>query len=251
MPETLASTLITGASSGIGRAAAIRLSRERHLILHGRDMQRLEETRQSCTAPENHILWQFDLTDLASLAESATLLLGNSGRSVEALVHCAGTISVLPMRSTDYRVVLETMTVNFLSAVEIVNLLLKKKVNGRELKNILFISSIWSRFGTRGHSAYSASKAALDGLMRALAVELAPEIRVNSILPGAVHTPMADPVFNDPELVARLKQDYPLGVGEPGDIADAVEFLLSEKARWITGQQMTVDGGRTSNMSLK
>jgi len=251
MAEAGVSTLITGASSGIGRAAAIRLSRDRSLILHGRHLQRLEETRQCCTTPDKHIIWQADLNSVASLAESLSLLLANSGRFVDSFIHCAGTVTVLPMRSTDHCAVLGTMTVNFLSAAEIVNVLLKKIVNQRELRNILFISSIWSRFGARGHSAYCASKAALDGLMRALAVELAPAIRVNSILPGAVHTPMAEQGFTDPEIVDRLRKDYPMGTGEVGDIADVIEFLLSDKARWITGQQMTVDGGRTSNMSLK
>lgn len=243
-------TLITGASSGIGRAAAIRLSRDRKLILHGRDMARLEETKQGCTAPGNHSIWQFDLSCVESLAESLTNLLRDGDR-VESFVHCAGMATVLPMRTTGCRTFSETMSVNFLSAAEIIRVLLQKSVNNRALGNIVFISSIWSRFGSRGHSAYCASKAALDGLMRALAVELAPAVRVNSVLPGAVPSRMAEEGFEDAEIVEAMKRNYPLGTGQTTDIADAVEFLLSEKARWITGQQITVDGGRTANMSLK
>jgi NAD(P)-dependent dehydrogenase (short-subunit alcohol dehydrogenase family) len=244
-------TLVTGASSGLGRSAAIRLSRERNLILHGRNPERLEETLRMCLNPERHIVWSFDLKNPGELAGSLTPLLAASGRSVEAFVHCAGMVTVLPMRSVDYRTAQEIMNVNFFSAAEIVHVLLKKKVNSQRLTNILFISSIWSRFGARAHAAYCASKAALDGLMRALAVELAPAIRVNSILPGAIRTSMAAQGFDDPSILEKLERDYPMGTGQPDDIADAIEFVLSGKARWLTGQEIVIDGGRTVNMSLK
>jgi len=242
-------TLITGASSGIGRVTAVRLSSERSLILHGRDQARLEETRRLCEAPERHVLWPFDLNEVASISGSLTQLLADSTRVVDAFVHCAGIVKVLPMRNSDHTVAEAMMNINFLSAFEIVHLLLSKKVNSRRLANVVFISSIFGAFGARGHAAYCASKAALDGLRRALAVELAPSIRVNSIVPGAVRTQMSEQVFSDPGLVVQLKRDTPLGIGEPGDIANAVEFVLSAKARWITGQQIVVDGGRTVNMS--
>lgn len=251
MNEVALFTLITGASSGIGRAAAVRLSRERSLILHGRDLGRLEETRRLCEAPERHVVWPFDLKNLDELAASLATHLSVAGRAVESFVHCAGVVTVLPMRSIDHRVAEGLMAVNFFSVVEIVNLLLQKKANDHRLNNIVLISSIWSRFGSRGHALYCASKAALDGLMRALAVELAPRVRVNSILPGAIQTAVSSAAFTDPEIVRKLHADYPLGVGQPDDIADAIEFVLSAKARWLTGQQIVVDGGRTVNMSLK
>jgi NAD(P)-dependent dehydrogenase (short-subunit alcohol dehydrogenase family) len=204
-----------------------------------------------CEVPERHVLWPFDLKNPAELADSLTPLLGEAGCAVDAFVHCAGMVTVLPMRSVDYRAAQEIMNVNYFSAAQIVHLLLKKKINGQRLTNILFISSIWSRFGARAHAAYCASKAALDGLMRALAVELAPAIRVNSILPGAIETSMAAAGFADPEIVQKLNRDYPMGLGQPEDISDAIEFVLSSRARWVTGQEIVIDGGRTVNMSLK
>lgn len=251
MSEPAVYTLVTGASSGLGRAAAIRLSAERALILHGRDLERLEATRQACAAPERHVVWPFDLKKVEDLAASLTPLLAAAGRVVEAFVHCAGMVTVLPMKSVDHRVAQEIMNVNFFSAVEIVNLLLKKKINSGRLANVLFISSIWARTGAKAHAAYCASKAALDGLMRALAIELAPAVRVNSILPGAIQTTMAEQGFADPEILEKLRRDYPLGLGRPEDIADTIEFVLSERARWLTGQELVIDGGRTVNMSLK
>jgi NAD(P)-dependent dehydrogenase (short-subunit alcohol dehydrogenase family) len=143
----------------------------------------------------------------------------------------------------------EIMNVNFFSAAEITRLLLKKKINHLQLRNIVFVSSTASKFGAKGLNLYCATKGALDSLMRALAVELAPEIRINSVLPGGVRTSMTESMFADPQLAARLGADYPLGPGNISDIAAAVEFLLSDKARWVTGQQFTVDGGRTVNIS--
>ena len=133
--------------------------------------------------------------------------------------------------------------------MELTTVLMKKKINDRQLRSIVFISSIASKFGARGFSAYSASKGALDALMKSLAVELAPEVRVNSVLPGGVRTRMTDRIYEDPEMVARLERDYPLGIGTAADIVNAVEFLVSEKSRWITGQQIVVDGGRTANIT--
>jgi NAD(P)-dependent dehydrogenase (short-subunit alcohol dehydrogenase family) len=87
--------------------------------------------------------------------------------------------------------------------------------------------------------------------MRALAVELAPDTRVNSILPGALDTAMAASAMSDAEVAANVKASYPLGIGKPEDIANAVQFLLSDEARWLTGQELVIDGGRTVNFSLK
>ena len=87
--------------------------------------------------------------------------------------------------------------------------------------------------------------------MRALAVELAPAVRVNSILPGAIDTPLAAAAFSDAEIMEKFQRDYPLGVGQPSDIAEAIRFLLSQEARWWTGQEIVVDGGRTVNLSQK
>jgi NAD(P)-dependent dehydrogenase (short-subunit alcohol dehydrogenase family) len=171
--------------------------------------------------------------------------------AVDGFVHCAGAVHVLPARSARLEAVLESLNVNYVAAQQIIATLLKKRVNPGRLRSVVVISSIWSQFGARGHSLYCASKAALDGMVRALAVELAPDVRVNSVLPGAVRTPMAEAALADPRIVEGLRQNYPLGLGQPADVAAAVEFLMSEDARWITGQQFVVDGGRTVNMSHK
>ena len=251
MTPQLPCTLVTGASSGIGRAIAERLALSRRLILHGRDSGRLEEARSACARPESHLLWSQDLRDASQVAPALVQLMQQGDVAVEGFVHCAGLVHVLPARSAGLEAVLESLNVNYVAAQQIIATLLKKRANPGRLRNVVVVSSIWSQFGARGHSLYCASKAALDGMVRSLAVELAPEVRINSVLPGAVRTPMAEAALADPVIVERLRQDYPLGLGQPTDIAAAVEFLMSEDARWITGQQFVVDGGRTVNMSHK
>jgi len=235
----------------MGRTICERLARSRRLILHGRDAQRLETTIAACDRPESHLRWSCDFRQPAGVAPSVAKLLSEQKVSVESVVHCAGVVHVLPARTAGLDAVLESLNVNYVAAQQIVATLLQKRVNPGKLRNVVVISSIWSQFGARGHSLYCASKAALDGMVRALAVELAPDVRVNAVLPGAVPTAMSAPAFADPAIAESLKQEYPLGIGQTGDIAAAVEFLLSDDARWVTGQSFVVDGGRTINLSHK
>jgi NAD(P)-dependent dehydrogenase (short-subunit alcohol dehydrogenase family) len=125
--------------------------------------------------------------------------------------------------------------------MEIIRSLVQKRTNKGTLRSITFISSIASRVGASGYSVYAASKGAVNALSLSLAVELAPAVRVNAILPGIIQTEMTKEYFENSDFVAL----YPLGFGRPEDIADAVEFLSSDHARWITGQEIVVDGGRS------
>jgi NAD(P)-dependent dehydrogenase (short-subunit alcohol dehydrogenase family) len=244
-------TLITGAASGIGQQIAIQLSNDRRLVLCDRNGEGLETTLSQCVTPSSHILLKLDLGDILSIRIAFEKLIKENKILVDSFVHCAGIMKVMRMKDVDYQNSLQIFNVNFFSATEIVSTLLKKNVNQGCLKNIVFISAILGKYGARGHNLYSATKAALDGLMKSLSVELAPQVRVNCILPGGVKTPMAEYALKDPVIAEKLKNDYPLGLGETADIANLVEFLLSDKSRWITGQQMIIDGGRTANMSQK
>ncbi len=244
-------TMITGAASGIGQKIAIQLSADRRLILCDRNGEGLNSTLSQCANPSLHRIWKHHLGDVPSIRGALEKLMAENHVLVDSFVHCAGIMKVMRMKDVDYKNSLQIFDVNFFSAVEIISTLLKKNNNQGCLKNIVFISAILGKFGAKGHNLYSATKAALDGLMKSLAVELAPQVRVNSVLPGGVKTSMAEYAMKDPVIAEKLKNDYPLGLGETSDIANLVEFLLSDKSRWITGQQMIIDGGRTSNMSQK
>lgn len=242
-------TLVTGASSGIGRETAILLSQSGPLLLSGRNTERLEETRQLCLNPKIHYIWPVDLKDVEGIEVSLCNVLAENEMRIAQFVHCAGVLKVIPLRLLERVSAVDSINVNLMSAIEISRLLVRRKVNDKKLRCIVFVSSTASQFGARGFSVYCAAKGALDAFMRALAVELAPDVRVNSVLPGAVRTAMTEHIFADNETTVRMAAEYPLGLGQQSDIANAIGFLLSDAARWITGQQLVVDGGRTVNIT--
>jgi len=236
-------TLVTGASSGIGRGICETLSVDRPLILGGRDLSRLRETLGTCHG-EGHILWSMDLSKAMSVGDSLGAFLKENGLFVDSFVHSAGMVDVRPARMAEYEKTLEVMNVNFFSAAEIIRVLLGNAYNKKSLRNVLLISSIFSKLGAKGQGAYCASKGAIDSYVRSLAVELAPTVRVNSLLPGAVKTPMAEK--SSPEYLERCDAAHPLGMGEIVDVALYARFILSNDARWVTGQNIVLDGGFSS-----
>lgn len=240
-------TLITGASSGFGRSIARKLAPQRKLILVGRNLETLEEVKKTCDHPENHLLWVKDLSRLEGVADELIALLAEKNIGIEHYVHSAGITGDQIVRAIEMQFVTKVFNVNLFSALEIIRPLVQKRVNKGALRSITFISSISSKLGGKGYSVYCASKGALDALARSLAVELAPSVRVNSILPGIVETGMTKQYFTNPEFLASVQATYPLGFGRTEDIADAVEFLSSDRARWITGQEIVVDGGKSTS----
>ena len=241
--------LITGSSSGMGREIAERFSKTYRVILCGRHLDRLHETLSLCANKFSHILWQYDLENIDGIEASLKNLLIGKDIKVKYFVHCAGNINTLPIKLVTPDVLSRTFNTNVFSAELIIKTLMMRKVNTDTLRSVVLISSNISNFGAMAHSVYGASKGAVDAMMKSLAVELAPRVRVNSVLPGAVHTAMTEHIYENEDLIRRMEMTYPLGLGTTSDIADAVEFLLSDNARWITGQQLTVDGGRTINIT--
>jgi NAD(P)-dependent dehydrogenase (short-subunit alcohol dehydrogenase family) len=238
-------SLVTGASSGFGRSIARRMSADHQLLLAGRSSQRLEAVRSACLNPERHRLWVQDLSDLSRISGSLGELLEAEDIAIEHFIHSAGVISIQYVRALEMASVLQMFNTNLFSAMEIIRLLTQKRRNKGALRSITLISSIASRVGAKGYSAYSASKGALNACCLSLAVELAPVVRVNAVLPGIVETEMNKEHFANTEFVKFVQDTQPLGFGSPEDVATAVEFLVSESARWITGQELVVDGGRS------
>lgn len=232
--------LVTGATSGIGKGVAQRLSGNHNVILHGRNIEELKILSKEL---KGSLFWCYDLSKTDGISDSLKLFVGENKIVIEKFIHCAGIDNMLPTKSLKSDSIEELMRVNFYSAVEIVNTLLRRRVNQGMLDNILFISSISAIKGYKAKAAYSASKAALDAYMKCLSLELAPKVRVNSILPGAIRTKMTEKSFENEELVKHLEEIYPLGIGKIEQIVDMVEFYVSDKANWVTGQQVVVDGG--------
>lgn len=234
MDQSLEYTLVTGAISEIGEAVARRIAPLRRVILQGQDSEQLQALRLSLSRPESHLIWPQDFHDNSEIAESLCVLLAESRARISEFVHCAEE-SQSCSGVADPGDVLIAFEKNYFSATAILRVLCKKSINHGALRTIVFVSHIASRFGMRGFSTYAATKGALDSLARSLAVEFAPAVRVNSVLAGNRLLP------------AENQAGYLLGPGEPQDIAAICAYLLSEDARWITGQQFIVDGGKTAH----
>jgi NAD(P)-dependent dehydrogenase (short-subunit alcohol dehydrogenase family) len=234
-------TFITGASSGFGRSIAQKLAFSRRLILAGRNLEKLDAVRMTCANPEHHLMWAHDLSCLEEISDELSVFLTEKGARVNHFIHSAGFTGIQFARAVETAFIARVFNVNVFSAMEIIRPLTQKKVNHGALQSITFISSIATRVGASGYFVYAASKGAVNSMSLSLAIELAPAIRVNAVLPGIVETQMTKEYFTNTDFVAF----YPLGFGRPEDVADAAEFLSSDRARWITGQELVVDGGRS------
>jgi NAD(P)-dependent dehydrogenase (short-subunit alcohol dehydrogenase family) len=241
--------LITGATSGIGSALAINLSQDYHIILHGRNAEKLQHVKALCDKENIQLIYTQDLSKSGEIEHGLAGFIADNKIEINHFIHCAGFLKMLPLKMISADTMNTTFAVNVISAALLIKILTQKKYNSQALKTIVFISSNISNFGAKAFNIYASSKGALDSLMRCLAVELAPRIRVNSVLPGAIHTDMTEAIFENKELLEKMAIDYPLGLGKPDDVCGIVQFLISEKSNWITGQQFIVDGGRTINIS--
>ena len=240
--------LITGSSSGIGKEIATQLSKKYNIILHGRQIDRLKNTQLLCSSDNDQLIWEQDLNLINEIESSLESFMLLNDIFIEKYVHCAGYMKIAPLKLISTELIAQTFNTNIISA-SLITKILTQKYNKNILKSIVFISSNISNRGAKALSIYGASKGALDTFMRCLAIELAPNIRVNSILPGAVLTEMTQDIFDNEDVLKKMKETYPLGIGKTEDIYPVVDFLLSENSKWITGQQITVDGGRSINIT--
>jgi len=240
--------LVTGASSGIGRQTAIHLADlGARLVLVGRSEERLRQTASQLSDAE-HIVQPRDLSDVDAVPKWLKGLCKEIGR-IGGLVHSAGVHLMKPLRFMSPQEFSDVMTVNVTAAATLLKALRQKGVCDQPASAVL-ISSVMGMVGQAGVSAYCASKGAVCSLTRAAALELAEEqIRVNCVAPGWVQTEMADraaETLTDDQL-AEIRGMHPLGLGEPNDVANAVAFLMSDAAKWITGTTLVVDGGYTAH----
>ena len=238
--------LITGASSSIGRQCAIQLSKDYNLILCARREDKLLETKSMCENPDNHLIFQCDLSDINNLEDILIDFLREQEVTVEKFLHCAGDkgISLLSSCSVDF--IKNCFNINLFSAMLIIKVLSSRRFNQKKLNNIVLLSSLNTKVSSKATSIYCTSKAAIEAFVKEMAVELAPNVRINSILPGLLASDMTRQIYENDSNIIEITSKYPLGVGTFEDIANMVEFLFSSKAKWITGQQISVDGGASA-----
>ena len=228
----------------MGALCAKHFSNSHKLIMASENLDMLQDVLKECANPEQHILWHCNFaTERENIVQSLTDLLKQHDAVVDQYVHFAGLTKLLPLKTFSIPNIDLIFNVNFFSILEIMKALLKKS-NAKALSNVVLISALVSERGNVGNSIYAASKGAMNSLVYTLARELAPEIRINALLPGAIETPMSKNL--DADYIAEMTKDTPLGWGQPQDVINYVEFLLSDKAQWITGQTLFVDGGRST-----
>lgn len=236
--------LVTGATSGLGRAIAISCARiGAEVIGVGRDAQRLADMEQALAAASArpHRMLRADLTQAAD----RDALVAALGGAIDGIVHSAGISRLAPVRMMTADHLREVQSINVEAPTLLTQALLRR--NGIAAGgSIVFLASIAAHIGVAGVGAYSASKAALIALMRCLAMEVVKRrIRANCLSPALVETPLLDATA---EVVGSLEEErkhYPLGFGKPDDVANAAIFLLSDASRWITGTTLVMDGGLT------
>jgi len=233
--------LVTGASSGIGRAIAIGCSHmSADIVVTGRDELRLFETMESLHQGQHQMV----MADLTNENEREKLI-NELSQPIDGCVHSAGISKLSPFRMMTEDHLMEIMSINVVAPMLLTQALLKKqKVQNNG--SILFMASIAAHIGVPGVGGYSGSKAAVIGMMRCLALEVVKrKIRVNCLVPALVETPMLEAPSLMPGYLDEERKAYPLGFGRPEDVANAAVFLLSDASRWITGTSLVLDGGLT------
>lgn len=247
--------IVFGASSGIGRETAILLSEfDANLVLVGRNEIELKCSADLCKSNvniNNKILYYaFDLNNIDLIGDFIKRVIKENS-AIDGMVYTAGINEDLPLKSLNNDRIMRTLNTNYLAFIECVRQITMKG-NYNEGLRIVGLSSVSTFFGEKAHTAYAGSKGAMDASVRAMAKELSAKgIAINTIAPGMTNTKMTD-VFieangiDSDAYIKTMNRQY-LGMAEPRDIANAICFLLSDKAKMITGITLPVDGGFTSS----
>lgn len=232
--------LITGASSGIGQATAIACAgMGAKVVITGRDTERLQETQNRLDA-QCAAMIPADLTVTEDVENLIKML-----PPLDGAVLCAGNSTTLPLQFGTREKFDDMFDVNFFAPVELLRLMYKKKVLQKGASVVLIASIGGTHSFMPGNGVYGASKAALNSVMKYAAREYASrKVRVNSICPGMVDTPLIHRGTITEEQLAEDAKRYPLGrYGQPEDIANGVVYLLSDASSWLTGHDLVIDGG--------
>ena len=232
--------LVTGASSGIGKQIVIDLAESGAKILAvARREEALFELKTQY--PDNIFIAVCDVCDKEGIKIKIEEFVNLNG-VFNGFVHSAGIYEFSPIKVFEKENFYKMMDISFWSGFDIIQILQKKKYSAEGCSIVLF-SSVAAQKGEKGLLAYSATKAAISSAVRSVAKEItARKMRINTVMPGRVDTPMTQPYQNE-----EVNDMCLLGVGKTDDISSPVLFLLSDGAKWITGTDFVVDGGYLAN----
>lgn len=238
-------TLITGATSDIGKQICATLETTGHsLLMTDIDEGALLEARSELQHPEKHRILVLDLSEVEQAETLFSDYIVKEQLKIAYAVFAAGVFAVKPLKLVNYAFVKKNFDIALFSIFALTRVLTSKKTNADNLRGVVLISSISAIMGTKGYATYGAVKAGMLGLMKSMATELAPRVRVNAVMPGGIRTRTTNFMY---EMQETPNPRYLLGDGEKSDVSNMVGFLLSDKSRWITGQEFVVDGGLTIN----
>ena len=223
--------LIIGASSGIGEQVAKQLAAAGHTVYATYHAHPINDANIQYH-PLNVLEDKIELNFLPPV--------------IDGLVYCPGAISLRPFA----RIMPDDFTKDYqlqvVGAIKLIQAALPNLKASNHASIVLF-STVAVQLGLNFQSVVAASKGAIEGLTKALAAELAPSIRVNCIAPSLTNTPLAAALLNTDQKIEANAQRHPLKrVGSAQDIANAVEFLLTDKSSWVTGQILHIDGGMST-----
>jgi NAD(P)-dependent dehydrogenase (short-subunit alcohol dehydrogenase family) len=235
--------LITGATSGIGLETLKSLLEDKNKVFAvARDFSKISNLLELHS--DRIVPITFDLKETENI-EKIFNEINLVDEKLNALIHCAGIEETIPLTLYSPVKIKNIYEVNVFAGIELLRHFTKKKYSN-DGASAVFVSSVMGVLGQPGKIGYCSTKAAVLGMVKASALEFAKrKIRVNAVLPGVVNTPMTQNLFTQisAENVEEIKAMHPLGIGEVSDVVPTIEFLISPKSRWITGQNFIIDGG--------
>ena len=235
--------LVTGASSGIGQQAAISIAKQGgNVVITGRNEKRLDETMQALKGNSNLSIVA-DLTKEEDVDKLVDVL-----PQLNGLVHCAGIVDATPIKFVRQQNISKMTRINYEVPIFLTaRVLLKKKILNNA--SIVFMSTISTQIPFFGGSLYTSAKAGIESYSKALALEMVTRgIRSNTLAPGLVKTPLITEPASEGQIqmiddsLERYLKKFPMGVGEPIDVANAIIFFLSDESKWISGANLVMGG---------
>lgn len=232
--------VITGATSGIGAAVALAINSWGGVaICIGRNQSAFEELKRKAKEPNLLYFEQKDLTeDINTLPDFMKTLSRKYGK-LSGVVCSAGITDTMPLRGVNLASMKHLFDIDYFVPIMMAKGFADKSVNVGAGASFVSVASIAGARPSKGQLAYGGAKEALVSSMIAIAKEYASSgIRFNTVSPSAIETPMTQ---NIPEIMDKFRAKYPMGFGRPSDVGNLIVFLLSDAARWITGQNYIVD----------